>query len=101
VGVIAVGTGLAFYVIAQDRYDETIHNTTDCKQASPPMCYPSGLTKIADAQSLANTGTVTWIVGGIAAVAGGAVWYFAPRDQVTVTPVANAHGAGLAIGGSF
>jgi hypothetical protein len=65
------------------------------------MCFPSGLTKIADAQSLADTGTATIVVGGIVVLAGGAVWLFAPRDQVTVTPVANAHGAGLAISGSF
>ena len=101
VGLIAVGTGIAFNVVAQQRYDDTIHNPAECKQADPPMCFPGGLAKIADAQALADTGTATIVVGGIVAVAGGVVWYLAPRDQVMVTPVANSHGAGLAISGSF
>jgi hypothetical protein len=101
-GVIAATTGIVLNVVAQSRYDDTIHDSMYCMQGvTPPMCFTPGLARIADAQSLADAGTVTIVLGAIVAVAGGVVYITAPRDQVMVTPVANPHGVGLAIGGSF
>jgi hypothetical protein len=99
-GGIAIISGIVLNVVAQNRYDAVIHSS-DCLPTMPPMCYTPGLQKIADAQELADVGTGAIVVGGAAIAVGAAVWYFAPREQVTVTPVASAHGVGLSIGGSF
>jgi hypothetical protein len=99
-GIATAITGGVIMQVAQNHYDDTVHSS-DCISANPPMCYPPGLAKIADAQSLLNAGEITLVVGIIAVAAGGVVYFTAPREQVTVMPVANAHGAGLTIGGSF
>ena len=74
--------------------------------ASGPNCFSGddglrcngiGQSELNRANRLSNYGVGVGIGAGALLVAAGIVYFTAPRDQVTVTPTANAHGAGAAL----
>jgi len=98
VGGAALVTGVVIGLVARSKYDGAF--PTHCTNMSHPICDPSGYSTTSDAISLANVGTVAGIVGIAGIVAGGVVWYTAPKD-IVVAPVASGQAAGISVSGTF
>jgi hypothetical protein len=64
------------------------------------VCDGTGYTSANNAITLANVGTVVGVVGLGAILAGGVVYFSAPKEFV-VTPTASGQGAGISISGTF
>lgn len=65
------------------------------------VCTDAGDAKIADAQHLADLGTMFAIGAGVFAIGAVAVYFTAPYDRVVVVPSASAEQVGLAVRGTF
>jgi hypothetical protein len=58
--------------------------------------------RVDSARNFATASTVAFVIGGALAVAGGVVWFTAPRDHgVAVAPTVDAHGAGASLLGRW
>ena len=71
---LAVSAGLA--VVAKNKYNDSVPN---CPSADHRMCNPQGLQQRGDALSAGDAATVAFGLGAAALVAGGLLWFTAPR----------------------
>lgn len=95
-GIVLLGASAVVALGAKSDYN-------DAKAMCPdfPECPPGPFDAIQDSFKKADLGTILGI-GGLALIAGGAVVYFtAPREGVTVTPVATPGGGGVTLRGRF
>jgi hypothetical protein len=91
-------TGVVLGLVARSKYNTAVHD--HCVDDNPPQCDATGYTSANNAITLANVGTVFAVVGVGAIIAGGVVYFTAPKELV-VTPTASAQGGGIAISGTF
>ena len=98
IGAAGVVTGVVLGVVARSKYNSAIHD--HCTSGDMPVCDANGFTSANNAITLANVGTVFGVVGVGAIIAGGVVYFTAPKEFV-VTPTASGQGAGIAISGTF
>jgi hypothetical protein len=71
VGVVGLGLGSAFGLMAKSKYDES---KKECDVDDPNTCSPSGIEQRNDALTKGNIATVSLIVGGAALAGAGIVW---------------------------
>jgi hypothetical protein len=106
-GVIALGTGGILGWSAKSLYDEQFEARGGMPPActrpasGPAECSDEGLEAVERARGRSAIATVAAIGGGVLVVAGAVLYYTAPRERVTVAPIASASALGLAIGGRF
>jgi|CZKU01.1.fsa_nt_gi serine/threonine-protein kinase len=77
VGVVGLGVGGVLALGAKSKYNDSLAN---CEPASPNLCSAAGLSQRDDARSAGNLATVFVGVGAAAIVAGGILWFTAPRS---------------------
>ena len=82
------------------------YNTTadgmDCMRVTGGItCNASGDLAIADAQRLADVGTMFAIGSGVLLAASAAIYFTAPHEPMVVMPMATARSVGVAVSGSF
>ncbi|WP_394836753.1 hypothetical protein LVJ94_07580 [Pendulispora rubella] len=105
VAVAALGTGIAFSLSAKSNRDEIDQSPKACANPNSPEC--ARIEDLRDSGSRAST--VAWIAygtAGAAVVAGGLIWYFAPKKSpasrdATISPLVSPGTAGLHFRGSF
>jgi hypothetical protein len=106
-GVIALGAGGILAWSAKGLYDEQFEPAGGlppaCTQpaSGPAECSEAGLAAVDRARLRSSIATVAGIGGGALVVAGAVLFVTAPRERVTVAPIASAGALGLAIGGRF
>ncbi len=101
VGVVGLGVGTIFYVLASSKW-------SDAEKVCPnnKCTNPQNLDLGKDAATQADVATVGFIVGGLGIAAAAALWLTAPNDapkvgKVRVLPYAGTSGGGIAVGGSL
>lgn len=111
VGLAAIGTSVALGLVAKSNYDSAVEGCTDLGDRW--QCPPGN--KSADASSAQSMGTAATIVGaigGAAVVAGGVLWFLAPRasskgpekqtaGRVQLVPILDPTRAGLVLSGTL
>ncbi len=95
--LVVTGTAMAF--VAKSHYDSVVGAGKPC-DAQVRCSTDAAYNKASDAVSLANTATVIGIVGLAAIVAGGVVYFTAPKE-IVVAPAASAQGGGITLSGTF
>jgi hypothetical protein len=86
---------------ARSQYN-TIADGPDCQRAGDVLrCSDAGMSKIDDAQRLADISTGILVGGGVLVAVSAIVYVTAPYTKVTVAPVMTERGAGAVISGSF
>ena len=106
-GVVALGTGGLLAWSAKGLYDEQFEargvEPPACTRpaSGPAECSEAGLAAIDRARGRSHLATVAGIGGGLLVAAGAVLYYTAPREQVTIMPVASPRALGLAVGGRF
>jgi hypothetical protein len=73
VGVVGLGLGTAFGLMAKSKYDESKENGR-CDLDDANSCSPAGVEMRNDAITKGNIATVGFIVGGAALAGAGVVW---------------------------
>jgi hypothetical protein len=76
-GVVSLGVSGVFALGAKSKYNDSLDN---CEKGSPNLCNDAGLSQRSDARSAGNLATVFVGVGAAAVIAGGIVWFTAPRS---------------------
>ena len=100
-GIVALGVGTAFGLMAKSTYNSAF---SDC-QASDDRCTSAGVSGVSQAQSQATIASVLFPVGAVALV-GGAVVYFtapkgAPAGGVGLRVVPTPGGGAMSLGGAW
>ncbi len=75
VGVIGIGLGTAFGVIAMGKNDESLEH---CLASDSNLCEPEGVTLRDEALTAANVSTAGFVIGGVGLAAGLVLWFTAP-----------------------
>jgi hypothetical protein len=75
-GVVGLGVSGVFALLAKGQYDDSLIN---CMESNHDVCTPQGVSQRDDARSMGNAATVAFGVGAAALVAGGVLWFTAPR----------------------
>lgn len=98
-GVGVLGTSTAMALVAKSRYDSVVGAGKPC-DAQVRCSTDAAYNKASDAVGLANAATVVGIVGLAAIVAGGVVYFTAPKE-IVVAPAASTQGGGITLSGTF
>ena len=98
-GVALLGTGTAMAFVAKSHYDSVVGAGKPC-DAQVRCSTDAAYNKANDAVGLANAATIVGAVGLAAVVAGGIVYFTAPRELV-VAPAASGQGGGITLSGTF
>jgi hypothetical protein len=75
-GVVGLGVGGVFAVIAKNRYNDSLPN---CHPDDVNVCNGTGFSQRNDARDAGNIATVAVSVGAAAVVGGAVIWLTAPR----------------------
>ena len=78
VGVVGLGVGGIFALGAKSKYNDSLKNCEG--PANPDLCSAAGISQRDDARSAGNVATVFVGVGAAALVAGGIIFFTAPRS---------------------
>jgi hypothetical protein len=109
-GVVTLGTGIALGYHARGNYrDQFLGSPPNCADVTTAdgtmkLCNDTGLSNTHAAQRLGTIATWTGVVGIAAIVAGGVLWFTAPKlaeRNVAVIPTVSPDSAGVAAVGSF
>jgi hypothetical protein len=96
-GVVGLGIGTALAVTASAK-----KHTYEAHEAPDGSCADATCQSESHAAFTAGTwSTVAFVAGGVFAVAGAYLWFFAPGGAATVAPVAGPQSAGLAVTGGW
>jgi hypothetical protein len=76
VGVVGIGVGSAFGLIAKSKNDQALQN---CRTST--LCSQTGLDLTSDAKSAATVSTISFIAGGVALAGGIVLWLTAPSSS--------------------
>jgi len=100
VGVVGLGVGTAFAVVASSSNDESLDH---CRTET--LCSPTGLELRDDAKSEAAISTIFFAAGGVLAAAGLTIFLLAPSEhsssEVAIGPLLMPGRAGLTLGGQW
>jgi hypothetical protein len=72
-GVVGVGVGTAFGIMASSKYDESKSN---CRKSDENLCSPQGVDQRNTAFTYGNVATAGFIVGGLALAGAATLWIF-------------------------
>lgn len=97
-GALLVTSG-AMALVAKSHYDSVVGAGKPC-DAQVRCSTDAAFNKASDAVGLANAATVVGIVGLAAIVAGGVVYFTAPKE-IVVAPAASGQGGGITLSGTF
>lgn len=75
IGVIGIGIGTAFGVIAMGKNDDSLEH---CLESDPNLCQPEGVTLRDEALTAGNVSTAGFVIGGVGLAAGLVLWLTAP-----------------------
>lgn len=75
VGVVGLGIGGAFALVAKNKYNDSL---PDCQTANPNVCNSSGVQTRNAALGDGNAATVAVVIGAAALVGGAVIWLTAP-----------------------
>jgi hypothetical protein len=100
VGAVAGVAGSILTLKGRSNYNSTADGEHCSRVTGGIVCDETGDKQIADAQRLADFGTVCAIGTAAFAIAAAAVYFTAPRE-VQVTPVVTGSGVGVFVGRSF
>jgi hypothetical protein len=92
--------GITFTLVGRRHYDDAAAGSHCMRVSGAVTCDSVGTEAIHDAQHLADIGTGFAIACGALAATAAVVYLTAPRDTAVI-PTATAHGAGVALSGSF
>ncbi len=100
VGVVGLGVGSAFGLIAKSKNDQALQN---CRTST--LCTQAGLNLTDDAKSAATVSTIAFIAGGVALAGGVVLWLTAPSHTsstgLTVSPLVGSSLAGAGVSGTW
>jgi hypothetical protein len=94
-GVVSLGAGAAFGLVAKSKNDQS--NSSGCNGDN---CTAAAASTRRDALGAANVSTVLFVVGGVLAAGGLALWLVSPSGDgagVAVSPVALGGGGGVVV----
>jgi hypothetical protein len=74
-GVVGVGLGTAFGLVAKGKYNDSLAN---CEPANANLCSPTGLSQRDSARTAGNVSSIAFGVGAAALVGGVVLWLTAP-----------------------
>jgi hypothetical protein len=98
IGAAAVITSIVLGVRSHSDWSDATHDCTTV--AGSLVCPQSQVTKVNDARTLGNVGTVVGIAGGVLAIGGAALWYLSPHavsgEHLAIVPVVSPTEAGFA-----
>lgn len=95
VGVVGIGVGSAFGLIAKSKNDQALQN---CRTST--LCSQTGLDLTNDAKSAATVSTVAFVAGGVALAGGIVLWLTAPSHASSATGLAVSPLVGSSVGGA-
>jgi hypothetical protein len=96
-GGVAALVGLYFGMESKSTYDGALSHC-----AGPSVCDAQGVADGQTAHREASTSTIAFVVGGLLAAGGAALYLTAPKDGgVSVAPSVGTSSAGFRLGGSF
>jgi serine/threonine-protein kinase len=75
-GVVGLGIGTAFAVIAKNKYNDSLPN---CRPGDPNLCNQDGVSTRNDARDKGNIASVALGMGAAAVVGGAVIWLTAPH----------------------
>lgn len=96
-GGIVLGTSFGLYGRSLEQQSDQLCPSVRCSDS-----YGVALNKTARTDAL--VANISWGLGGAALITAGVLWYVgrpSSGDRVTIAPVVDRSGAGLALGGSF
>jgi len=100
VGIVGIGVGSAFGLIAKSKNDQALQN---CRTST--LCSQTGLNLTDDAKSAATVSTVAFIAGGVALAGGVVLWLTAPSHAsstgLSVSPLVGSSLGGAAVSGTW
>jgi hypothetical protein len=100
VGLVGIGVGSAFGLIAKSKNDQALQN---CRTST--LCSQTGLNLTDDAKSAATVSTVAFIAGGVALAGGVVLWLTAPSHAsstgLSVSPLVGSSVGGAAVSGTW
>ncbi len=101
VGVVGIGVGSVFGLIAKSKNDQALQN---CRTST--LCSPTGLSLTDDAKSAATVSTIAFAAGGVALAGGIVLWLTAPSSSAQATglrfvPLVGSSLGGGAVSGSW
>jgi len=99
--VVTAIAGMVFSLEGRSRYNTTADGPSCMHVAGGITCDADGDRKIADAQKLADVGTVFAIGSGALLAGSAAIYFMAPRDRMRVAPTLTGNSVGLAVRGTF
>lgn len=87
---------------ARALYNDTVGDPSKCSTIDQGLrCTQAGANDVEAAATRANIATGVAVVGGVLVATGIILYVTAPREGVSVTPMASASTIGLALGGRF
>jgi hypothetical protein len=106
-GVLAIGAAAVVGLSADSLYDAQFRASGGAPPActaqadGPSLCTAEGLSAVNRARDRSSLATYIGIGGGALLVTGAVLYFTAPRERVTVAPIASPGTLGLALGGRF
>lgn len=106
-GALAIGTAAILGLSADSLYDAQFKSSggeppaCTAQADGPSLCTAEGLSAVNRARDRSSLATYIGIGGGALLVTGAVLYFTAPRERVTVAPIASPGTLGLALGGRF
>ena len=94
VGLVGIGVGSAFGLIAKSKNDQALQN---CRTST--LCSQQGLNLTDDAKSAATVSTIAFVAGGVALAGGIVLWLLAPSSSRSTTGLRFEPLVGTSLGG--
>jgi len=94
VGLVGIGVGSAFGLIAKSKNDQALQN---CRTST--LCTQQGLNLTDDAKSAATVSTIAFVAGGVALAGGIVLWLTAPSSTPSTTGLRFVPLVGTSLGG--
>jgi hypothetical protein len=94
VGVVGIGVGSAFGLIAKSKNDQALQN---CRTST--LCSQQGLDLTDDAKHAATVSTIAFVAGGVVLAGGIVLWLTAPSSSPSTTGLRFEPLVGTSLGG--
>jgi hypothetical protein len=94
VGVVGLGVGTVFGMQALSKNSSANNGHCGGSLGSANNCDSTGVQLRSDAVSSGNISTVFFVVGGVLAAGGAALWFLAPSSHVQAAPAVGDRGTG-------
>jgi hypothetical protein len=106
VGVVGLGVGSVFGLIAKSKLDQSNASAATLCDASTDRCYPPGFPIRKDAEHAATASDIAFAIGGVVLAAGIVLYVTAPRPEAPATglviaPMPLTAGGGAALSARF